>query len=98
MSLSALIMMKYQKSVSDVEEIARKTEKRVLLSVLDRLWRNHTDFMDKLKQGIGYRSYANIKPADAYRDDGYEQFDKMIERLQFEVTSIIVNTHYEIRT
>ena len=96
--VSALIMMKYQKSVSDVEEIARRTEKRVLLSVLDRLWRNHTDFMDKLKQGIGYRSYANIKPADAYRDDGYEQFDKMIERLQFEVTSIIVNTHYEIRT
>ena len=95
--LSEITLMKYQESIKDVQEFARRTEKRILLSVLDRLWKEHTDFMDKLKQGIGYRSYANIKPADAYRDDGYEQFDQMIQRLQFEVTSIVLNTRYEIR-
>ena len=89
--------MKYQESIKDVQEFARRTEKRILLSVLDRLWKEHTDFMDKLKQGIGYRSYANIKPTDAYRDDGYEQFDQMIQRLQYEVTNIVLNTRYEIR-
>lgn len=90
------VLNKYHEATSEFSEQALRTQKRVLLSVLDRLWREHTDFMDKLRSGIGYRSYANINPIDAYRDDGYEQFDRMIETMQYEVTSILMNMHYSL--
>lgn len=57
------------------EQIAQ-LEKMILLSVIDHQWNDHVDSMNRLREGIYLRSYAQIKPEDAYRQEGFERFTK----------------------
>ena len=41
----------------------RELERRVVLSVLDRKWREHLYEMDYLQEGIGLRAMAQTRPA-----------------------------------
>ena len=44
------------------EEVTRELERRVILSVLDRKWREHLYEMDYLRDGIGLRAMAQKDP------------------------------------
>ena len=60
-------------------------EKMILLSILDHQWNDHVDAMDRLRQGIYLRGYAQIKPEDAYRQEGYERFTNMMSNIADQV-------------
>ncbi|MCD8205659.1 MAG: preprotein translocase subunit SecA [Clostridia bacterium] len=57
-------------------------ERDVLLRTVDRNWVDHIDAMDQLRKGIGLRGYAQQDPVLAYKEEGYEMFSDMIERIQ----------------
>ncbi|WP_182354432.1 preprotein translocase subunit SecA [Flaviflexus huanghaiensis] len=59
------------------EEQMREIERRVLLSVLDRKWREHLYEMDYLKEGIGLRAMAQRNPLVEYKREGYDMFQAM---------------------
>ena len=59
------------------EEQMRELERRVLLSVLDRKWREHLYEMDYLKEGIGLRAMAQRNPLVEYKREGYDMFQAM---------------------
>ena len=74
-----------------IENIARDTngmvdfyqiERDELLRAVDRYWVDHIDAMDQLRKGIGLRGYAQQDPVIAYKEEGHEMFDEMIERIQ----------------
>ncbi|HEY0636636.1 MAG TPA: preprotein translocase subunit SecA, partial [Pseudonocardiaceae bacterium] len=65
----------------------RELERRVVLSVLDRKWREHLYEMDYLKEGIGLRAMAQRDPAIEYQREGFEMFAAMLEALKEEVVS-----------
>ncbi len=74
-----------------IENIARDTNGQVdflqierdeLLRAVDRYWIDHIDAMDQLRKGIGLRGYAQQDPVIAYKEEGHEMFDEMIERIQ----------------
>src|SRR5699024_10498186 len=56
------------------EETMRELERRVVLSVLDRKWREHLYEMDYLKEGIGLRAMAQRDPLIEYQREGYHLF------------------------
>ncbi|ROR73746.1 protein translocase subunit secA [Bogoriella caseilytica] len=58
-------------------EVMRQLERRVLLSVVDRKWRDHLYEMDYLKNGIGLRAMAQRDPLVEYQREGYELFKAM---------------------
>ena len=62
------------------EQIAQ-LEKMILLSVIDHQWNDHVDSMNRLREGIYLRSYAQIKPEDAYRQEGFERFTNMMANI-----------------
>ncbi len=64
------------------EPLIRELEKRVLLGNVDRQWMDHIDAMDHLRRGIGLRAYAQTDPVVAYRNEGSEMFDGMIEAIR----------------
>lgn len=66
------------------QEIAR-LEKMILLSIIDRQWIDHVDSMNRLREGIYLRSYAQIKPEDAYRQEGFERFTNMMSNITDQV-------------
>ena len=68
---------------SDVP-LMRELERVILLRVVDEYWMDHIDAMTDLRQGIGLRGYGNVKPVDAYKQEGFQMFDAMNEGIREE--------------
>lgn len=66
------------------EDPMPEMERRVLLSVVDRLWREHLYEMDYLKEGIGLRAMGQRNPLVEYKTEGYLMFQTMMERIKEE--------------
>ncbi|OZF58581.1 preprotein translocase subunit SecA [Rhodococcus sp. 14-2470-1b] len=86
-----------EKSVEEVagENGMRELERRVLLSVLDRKWREHLYEMDYLKEGIGLRAMAQRDPLVEYQREGYDMFQGMLEGLKEESVGFLFNLQVE---
>ena len=72
------------------EQIAQ-LEKMILLSVIDHQWNDHVDSMNRLREGIYLRSYAQIKPEDAYRQEGFERFTNMMANITDQVVLTLLH-------
>ena len=70
--------------------LMRELERVILLRVVDEYWMDHIDAMDELRRGIGLRGYGNTKPIDAYKQEGFEMFEAMINGIKEEVTRRIL--------
>ncbi len=70
--------------------LMRELERVILLRVVDEHWMDHIDAMDDLRRGIGLRGYGNTKPIDAYKQEGFEMFDAMINGIKDEVSRRIL--------
>ena len=66
------------------ETLMRELERVVMLRVVDEYWMDQIDAMDDLKQGIGLRAYAQTDPVVAYKKEGYEMFEAMIQAIREE--------------
>lgn len=60
-------------------------ERRIVLRTIDRNWIEHIDTMDKLRNGIHLRSYAQGNPLQQYVNEGYELYDSMMESISREI-------------
>ena len=69
----------------DGTPLMRELERVVMLRVVDEYWMDHIDAMDDLRQGIYLRAYGNIKPIDAYKQEGFEMFEAMVSGIREEV-------------
>ena len=58
------------------------TQKEIILSVLDREWMHHIDNLEQLRQSIVLQAYAQKDPVIAYRNESYELFGQMIQRIR----------------
>jgi preprotein translocase subunit SecA len=77
-------------------EVLRELERRVLLSVLDRKWREHLYEMDYLQEGIGLRAMAQRDPLVEYQREGYELFSAMMDAIKEELASLVFNVQVTI--
>ncbi|QFZ23191.1 preprotein translocase subunit SecA [Saccharothrix syringae] len=73
----------------------RELERRVLLSVLDRKWREHLYEMDYLKEGIGLRAMAQRDPLIEYQREGFDMFNTMLDALKEECVGFLFNLQVE---
>jgi preprotein translocase subunit SecA len=71
-----------EKEILVGEEQMRDIERRVVMQVLDRKWREHLYEMDYLKEGIGLRSMAQREPIVEYQREGYQLFQAMMESVK----------------
>lgn len=64
--------------------------KRVMLTSVDDAWKDHLNYMDYLKSGIGLRSYGQRDPLIEYKDEAYKAFEFMVDNMyQSALTSIM---------
>jgi preprotein translocase subunit SecA len=77
-------------------EVTRELERRVLLSVLDRKWREHLYEMDYLRAGIHLRAMANRDPVVEYQREGYDMFMAMLDGIKEESVGFLFNL--EVKT
>ena len=69
----------------DGTPVMRELERVIMLRVVDEYWMEHIDAMDDLRQGIGLRAYGNVKPIDAYKQEGFDMFEAMVQGIREEV-------------
>jgi preprotein translocase subunit SecA len=74
----------------------RELERRVLLAVLDRKWREHLYEMDYLKEGIGLRAMAQRDPLVEYQREGYHMFLAMNEAIKEETVGYLFNLEVQV--
>jgi preprotein translocase subunit SecA len=78
-------------------EVMRELERRVVLSVLDRKWREHLYEMDYLRDGIGLRAWAQRDPLVEYQREGFEMFNAMMEGIKEESVGNLFNLQVEVQ-
>ena len=77
-------------------EVMRELERRVLLSVLDRKWREHLYEMDYLREGIGLRAYSQRDPLVEYQREGFDLFTVMMDGIKEESVGYLFNLEVQI--
>jgi preprotein translocase subunit SecA len=75
----------------------REIERRVVLSVLDRKWREHLYEMDYLREGIGLRAMAQRDPLVEYQREGYDMFNSMMDGIKEESVGNLFNLQIEFQ-
>jgi preprotein translocase subunit SecA len=86
------VVNSYSQRESEIStENLRQIERNILLSVVDRKWREHLYEMDYLQDGIGLRAMAQRDPLVEYQREGYELFAAMMEGIKEEVAGFLFN-------
>ena len=78
------------------EEVTRELERRVILSVLDRKWREHLYEMDYLRDGIGLRAMAQRDPLIEYQREGFDLFNAMMDAIKEETVGFLFNLEVQV--
>jgi preprotein translocase subunit SecA len=79
------------------EQLMRELERRVVLSVLDRKWREHLYEMDYLQEGIGLRAMAQRDPLVEYQREGYLLFQAMLDAIKEESIGFLFNVEVQVQ-
>ena len=79
-------------------EIMRELERKVLLSVLDRKWREHLYEMDYLQEGIGLRAMAQRDPLVEYQREGFDLFSAMMDGIKEEIAGYLFNVEVTVES
>jgi len=89
------------KEAAYTPKLMRELERVVMLRVVDEYWMDNIDAMDDLKQGIGLRAYGQHDPVVAYKEEGYEMFQAMVNAIREETVRrmflVQVRTNQEVK-
>ena len=94
------VVKEYEKKIEELKELGidfGQVERQIMLRTVDRNWIDHIDAMDQLRKGIGLRAFGQVDPIIAYKKEGFEMFDEMVERIQRTIISVLLKVKLEIR-
>jgi preprotein translocase subunit SecA len=80
----------------DGTPVLRELERRVVLSVLDRKWREHLYEMDYLQEGIGLRAMGQRDPLVEYQREGFDMFGAMMDAIKEESVGFLFNVEVQM--
>jgi len=87
----------YDRRIAEVgDEVMRELERRVVLSVLDRKWREHLYEMDYLREGIYLRAYSQRDPLVEYQREGFDMFAAMMNGIKEESVGFLFNLEVSV--
>ncbi len=79
-------------------QLMRTAEKHVLLTVLDKQWKDHLLSLDHLRQAVGLRAYAQRDPLNEYKREAFELFEEMLGQVREETVSILARIEIQPQT
>lgn len=84
----------YEEKIKDAPNF-EEFEKAIMLRVIDSLWVNHLNEMEHLKDGIMLRGYGQINPLQAYTMDGFELFERLLNKIDNDVAQFLLKAEIE---
>lgn len=90
------VINEYDEKLKDIpEDIKDEFEKAISLNVIDHHWTEHINTLSHLREGIYLRGYGQEDPLRAYTMEGFDLFDKMMQKIDHDITLMLVRS--EIR-
>ncbi len=91
------ILVSYARREAEVggAPVLREIERRVILSVIDRKWREHLYEMDALRDGIGLRAVGQRDPLTEYQREAYDSFAAMMSGVKEEAVTYVMRLPIE---
>ncbi len=84
--LAEIVTKTYEQKEKQVgQDLMRQVEKLVMLNTIDKLWIDHLDATDDLREGIGLRGYGQRDPLVEYKAEAFNMFERLIQTIDFEV-------------
>ena len=83
-----------EKCSQSAEVLVRNAQKRIILSEVDDKWVQHINNMDKLKDSVSLRSYAQIQPVTEYQFEAKELYENMIATIDESVTRRLLHEYF----
>ncbi len=88
------ILERYEEKEKAVGPDIRLLEKRIMLDILDNLWKEHLAAMDYLRQGIHLRAYAQKQPKQEYKREAFELFEGLLQNVKMEVVRFLSRVEF----
>ncbi|MBT3425030.1 MAG: preprotein translocase subunit SecA [Gammaproteobacteria bacterium] len=88
------ILARYEEKEKAVGPDIRLLEKRIMLDILDNLWKEHLAAMDYLRQGIHLRAYAQKQPKQEYKREAFELFEGLLDNVKIEVVRFLSRVEF----
>ena len=76
-------------------EELREIERIILLRAVDTKWMDHIDDMERLRQGIGLRAYAQRDPIIEYKEEGYIMYEAMLQAITEDIIRLLFHVRAE---
>ncbi|MDD2300483.1 MAG: hypothetical protein PHU69_12710, partial [Fermentimonas sp.] len=93
--LSLRLIQYFQKMFEEINpELLFTIFRDVNLQVIDRLWVNHIDEMQQLKDKVGFMGYAQLDPLIAYKKESFEKFQELLNRIQRDTATMIMRIDF----
>ena len=70
---------------------AQEIEKRIILQTIDLNWKSHIQYLEQLRQVIGLRSYGQRDPLVEYKNEAFNLFENLLNKLKTDLVSILIN-------
>lgn len=87
--LKSIINNTYEQREKQItSQMMRQVERFTLLSANDRLWMDHLDAIDELREGIGLRGDKRTALAE-YKKEAFGMFESLISQIDYEVARTI---------
>jgi len=67
----------------------RVLERLVMLRIIDSLWVEHLTTMEQMRLEAGWQTLRQVKAVDAYKSEGYKQFQVLLSTIQHDVAHTI---------
>ncbi|MDA0789265.1 MAG: preprotein translocase subunit SecA [Proteobacteria bacterium] len=84
----------YKAKEQQVGPDIRLIEKRIMLDIVDTLWKEHLAAMDYLRQGIHLRAYAQKQPKQEYRREAFSLFEELLTNIKMEVIRVLSRVQF----
>ncbi|HUC87336.1 MAG TPA: preprotein translocase subunit SecA [Candidatus Saccharimonadales bacterium] len=90
------VLTEYAHQLYDAREVQftpphmRLMERLIYLQVLDRLWIEHLEAMDRLREGIGLRAIGQRDPLVEYKNEGFRLFKRLVSLMEAEIAASIL--------
>jgi preprotein translocase subunit SecA len=68
----------------------RLLERFVYLQIMDRLWVDHLDSMEHLREGIGLRAIGQRDPLIEYKTEGFRLFNRLLAQMDAEIAGTVL--------
>ncbi|GAJ07381.1 unnamed protein product, partial [marine sediment metagenome] len=71
----------------------RMMERLVMLRIIDNLWVEHLTMMEHMRLEAGWQTLRQTRAVDAYKREGYKQFQVLLDTIQHDVAHTIYHVN-----